>query len=27
MATAQWDGLQAVFEDLGGYGALARQAA
>ncbi|MEW5074120.1 TetR/AcrR family transcriptional regulator, partial [Pseudomonas aeruginosa] len=24
MATAQWDGLQAVFEDLGGYGALAR---
>ncbi|HDV6155939.1 TPA: TetR/AcrR family transcriptional regulator, partial [Pseudomonas aeruginosa] len=25
MATAQWDGLQAVFEDLGGYGALARQ--
>ncbi|MGV8488757.1 TetR/AcrR family transcriptional regulator, partial [Pseudomonas aeruginosa] len=26
MATAQWDGLQAVFEDLGGYGALARHA-
>ncbi|MGV8488858.1 TetR/AcrR family transcriptional regulator, partial [Pseudomonas aeruginosa] len=25
MATAQWDGLQAVFEDLGGYGALARR--
>ncbi|MBH9341939.1 TetR family transcriptional regulator [Pseudomonas aeruginosa] len=26
MATRQWNGLQAVFEDLGGYGALARQA-